>query len=209
MKLGLFGGTFDPVHRGHIAVATAAADRFGLDRVLLIPSGFPPHKHTPVGAPYEDRYRLVEMACGADSRLEPSRLEAPDGSRERHYSVETIERVRANMGPGDELFFVIGADAFAEIGLWKRWQEVIRLVEFIVVSRPDAEPGEPPSGARVHWLNDVHVPISSTEIRQGLRQGRDLDAALTPAVAEYIRNNQLYGWPSNENRAGPSQAALG
>lgn len=209
MKLGLFGGTFDPVHRGHIAVAIAAADRFRLDRVLLIPSGFPPHKHTPAGAPYEDRYRMVELACGDDPRLEPSRLEAPDGSRERHYSVETIERARAKLAPEDELFFVIGADAFAEISLWKQWQQVIRLVEFIVVSRPEAAPGEPPPGTRVHWLNDVRVPVSSTEIRRGLRQGRDLDAALPPAVAEYIRKNELYARNSEEDRSGSSQAALG
>ena len=209
MKLGLFGGTFDPVHRGHIAVAIAAAGRFRLDRVLLIPSGFPPHKHTPVGAPYEDRYRMVELACGADSRLEASRLEAPDGSRERHYSVETIERVRAQLSPGDELFFIIGADAFAEISLWKQWQQVIRLVEFIVVSRPEAAGGEPPAGARVHWLNDVRVPVSSTEIRNGFREGRDVGADLPPAVADYIRTHQLYPAKSGQDRPGSSQAALG
>ncbi|MEX2303312.1 MAG: nicotinate (nicotinamide) nucleotide adenylyltransferase [Bryobacterales bacterium] len=208
MKLGLFGGTFDPVHRGHIAVAIAAAGRFHLDRVLLIPSGFPPHKHAPVGAPYEDRYRMVELACGADSRLEASRLEAPDGSRERHYSVETIERVRAQLSPGDELFFIIGADAFAEISLWKQWQQVIRLVEFIVVSRPEANPGEPPPGTRVHWLNDVRVPVSSTEIRHGLRQGRDLDDALPPTVAQYIRKHELYARKREEDSSG-RQAALG
>jgi nicotinate-nucleotide adenylyltransferase len=209
VKLGLFGGTFDPVHRGHIAVAIAAADRFRLDRVLLIPSGFPPHKHTPVGAPYEDRYRMVELACGADPRLEPSRLEAPDGSRERHYSVETIERVRAALAPGDELFFVIGADAFAEISLWKQWQQVIRLVEFIVVSRPEASAGEPPASARVHWLNDVRVPVSSTEIRNGFREGRDLGADLPTTVADYIREHQLYPPKSGQDRPGSSRVALG
>lgn len=208
MKLGLFGGTFDPVHRGHLAVATAAADRCGLDRVLLIPSGSPPHKQTPVGAPYEDRYRMVELACGSDPRLEPSRLEAPDGSDERHYSIETIERVRADMAPGEELFFILGADAFAEITLWKRWREVIGLLEFIVVSRPEVDPGEPPPGARVHWLNDVRVPVSSTEIREGLREGRDLDEALPPGVADYIRLHQLYEYNSRNDRPG-SHAALG
>jgi nicotinate-nucleotide adenylyltransferase len=209
VKLGIFGGTFDPVHRGHVAVATAAASRFGLDRVLLIPSGSPPHKQSPVGASYEDRYRMVEMACGGDPRLEPSRLEAPGGSRERHYSIETIERLRSGLTPEDELFFVIGADAFAEITLWKRWRAVIGLVEFIVVSRPEVDPGEPPPGARVHWLNDVQVPVSSTAIRQQLSQGLDCSAALPPGVAEYIREHRLYGRGSEAGTAGPSQVALG
>ena len=193
MKLGIFGGTFDPVHRGHIAVVTAACDRFGLDRVLLIPAGSPPHKQIPVGAPYEERYHMVELACSGDSRLEPSRLEAPNGGRERHYSIETIQRVRAGMAAGDELFFVIGADAFAEITLWRRWREVMQLVEFIVVSRPRAEAGSAPAEARVHWLNDVRVPVSSTEIRVRLREGASVEDCLAPAVAEYIRERGLYG----------------
>ena len=193
MKLGIFGGTFDPVHRGHIAVATAAADRFGLDRVLLIPAGSPPHKQTPVGAPYEDRYRMVELACADDDRLEPSRLEAPDGARQRHYSIETLERLRAGMAAGDQLFFVIGTDAFAEITLWRRWREVVELVEFIVVSRPGAEAGSVPSEARVHWLNDVRVPLSSTEIRERLGKGVPVEDWLPPAVADFIRERGLYG----------------
>jgi nicotinate-nucleotide adenylyltransferase len=193
VRLGIFGGTFDPVHRGHIAVAAAAAGRFGLDRVLLIPSGSPPHKQTPVGAPYEDRYRMVELACADDNRLQPSRLEEPHGERERHYSIETIEEIRAGMSRGDELFFILGADAFAEITLWKRWREVMRMVEFIVVSRPGADPGAAPPEARVHWLNDLQVPVSSTEIREQLRTGADVSDALPPPILKYIHDHGLYG----------------
>lgn len=209
MKLGIFGGTFDPVHRGHIAVATAAAERFGLDRVLLIPSGSPPHKQTPVGASYEDRYRLVELACRGDKRLEASRLEAPDGDRERHYSIETIERVRAGMAPGDELFFILGADAFAEITLWRRWREVMRLVEFIVVSRPGAEAGQAPAEARAHWLGDVQVPVSSTEIRERLRNGEAVEDWLPPGVLAYIRERGLYGCRATGDVSGSSRVARG
>jgi nicotinate-nucleotide adenylyltransferase len=209
VKLGIFGGTFDPVHRGHIAVATAAAEQFGLDRVLLIPSGSPPHKQTPVGAPYQDRYRMVELACRGEERLEPSRQEAPEGDRERHYSIETIERVRAGMAPGETLFFVLGADAFAEITLWRRWREVIGLVEFIVVSRPGVAAGAAPSEARVHWLSDVHVPVSSSEIRERLRNGDPVEDWLPPAVLAYIRERGLYGCRAEDSAAGSTQLARG
>jgi nicotinate-nucleotide adenylyltransferase len=209
VKLGIFGGTFDPVHRGHLAAAAAAAERFHLDRVLLIPAGSPPHKQTPVGAPYEDRYRMVELACAGSARLEPSRLEEPDGDRDRHYSIETIERVRAAMAPEDRLFFVLGADAFAEITLWRRWQDVIGLVEFIVVSRPGFEPGKAPAEARVHRLGGIAVPVSSTEIRKRLRDGGDLDDWLPAAVLSYIRERGLYGWRATGDIAGSSRLARG
>jgi nicotinate-nucleotide adenylyltransferase len=209
VKLGIFGGTFDPLHRGHIAVAAAAAERFGLDRVLLIPSGSPPHKQVPVGAPYEDRYRMVELACEGDARLEPSRLEAPDGERGRHYSIETIERVRSGLAPGDELFFILGADAFAEITLWKRWREVMRLVEFIVVSRPGAAAGAAPPAARVHWLGDVQVPVSSTATRERLRSGDTVQDWLPPVVLAYIRERGLYGCRAAGGASGSSRVARG
>jgi nicotinate-nucleotide adenylyltransferase len=209
VKLGIFGGTFDPVHRGHIAVAAAAAERFGLGRVLLIPSGLPPHKQTPVGAPYEDRYRMVELACADQARLEPSRLEAPDGGHEPDYSIDTLERVRAGLAPADELFFILGADAFAEITLWRRWREVMRLVEFIVVSRPGAEAGQTPAEARVHWLDNVHVPASSTEIRERLRNGEGVQDWLPAAVLAHIRERGLYGCAAAGDARGSSQVARG
>src|SRR5579862_637552 len=112
MRVGLFGGTFDPIHLAHLAVARAAADRFRLDRVLFVPSAHPPHKAGVTYAPYEDRVRMVELACEGEPRFEVSRLE--EGT-ERSYSIDTIEKLRTTLAPGDQLFFIIGADAFAEI----------------------------------------------------------------------------------------------
>src|SRR5262249_10217619 len=159
----IFGGTFDPIHSAHLVVAHEAAEAFLLDRILFVPAGNPPHKGT--GAPYEDRYRMVELACASDPRFEPSRIE--EGSA-KSYSIDTIERLRV---PGENLFFIIGADAFADIRTWHRWQDVVRSVEFIVVTRP-GHVYESPDGASVHRLDTVALPVSSTEIRNELAQGR-------------------------------------
>src|ERR1700689_2766159 len=153
MRTAIFGGTFDPIHSAHLVVAREAADTFALDRVLFIPAANPPHKET--GAPYEDRYRMVELACAEDPRFIPSRLEA---GIEKSYSIHTIERVHA---PGLAVFFIIGADAFADIRTWYRWEDVVASVQFIVVTRPGHTYLSPP-GARVQRLETVALPVSSS-----------------------------------------------
>ena len=183
MRTAIFGGTFDPIHNAHLVVAREAADAFSLDRVLFIPAANPPLKDA--GASYEDRYRMVELACAADPRFIPSRLEE---GKEKSYSIYTIERVKAADG---EVFFIIGADAFAEIRSWHRWHEVVRTVEFIVVTRPGHH-YTCPEGARLHRLETVALPVSSSEIRQALAHG-EIPPELPEAVANYIFNRGLYG----------------
>src|SRR4051794_7700586 len=175
MKLAIFGGTFDPVHKAHLAVAREAADRFGLDRVLLIPAAHPPHKQNGARAPYEDRVRMAEIAACCDPRFEVSRLEEGSG---RSYSIDTIEKVRAGMKAEDELFFIIGADAFAEIQTWRRWREVAAAVRFIVVSRPSAVYA-PPREVSFERLDTLSLDISSSEIRRALAAG-ERPASLAP-----------------------------
>lgn len=187
MRLALFGGTFDPIHDAHLAIAREAVRAFHLSRVLLVPGARPPHKCGVTRAPYEDRYRMVELACEGEPHLEPSRLEA---GMERSYSVFTIQKVRASMEPGCTLFFLIGSDAFAEIGTWLRWREVAALVEFIVVSRP-GHAYEIPEGARVHRLDTVELPVSSSEIRRRLAAG-DTEVPVPRRVLSYIRERNLY-----------------
>lgn len=193
MKLAIFGGTFDPLHRGHLEIARGAADTFGLDQVLFIPSGQPPHRSHPPVATYEHRYRMVELACTADERFVASRLEAPAHGGP-HYSVDTVARVRHDCTPLDELYFLIGADAFAEVTQWRHWQELAEMVEFIVVSRPgeDIQRQTVPAPARTRWLTTVHVPISSTQIRDMLRGGIDAREWLSPEVAAYVEEKGLY-----------------
>jgi nicotinate-nucleotide adenylyltransferase len=186
LRLALFGGTFDPIHSAHVTAARAAADRFALDRVLFVPAANPPHKDTSHGATYEDRFRMVELACKSDPRFEASRLE--EGSA-KSYSILTIEKVLA---PDRQVFFIIGSDAFADIRTWYRWQEVIRSVDFIVVTRPGHK-HEPPPGSRVHVLGDIALPVSSSEIRHELAAGH-IPADLPKPVADYIAAHHLYGY---------------
>lgn len=196
MRIALFGGTFDPVHDAHLAVARAAADAFQLDRVLFVVSGDPPHKTSREHTPYEHRQRMVELACAVDPRFESPRLEDPRALEGRHsYSVATIERVQAGLDSEDELFFLLGEDAFRDLRIWYRLEDVVRAVEFLVVSRPDSDSRPEPDmpGLRARWLRGISLPTSSTEIRRRLRTGESIED-LTPAgVAEYIRDRGLYG----------------
>lgn len=187
MKLAIFGGTFDPIHSAHLTVAREAAAKFELDQVLFVPAANPPHK-TDLSAGYEDRYRMVELACQGEPRFVPSRLEA---GAQTSYSIDTINRVRRELRPEDQLFFLIGADAFADIRQWRRSDEVIAAVDFIVVTRPGHEYETPP-GARVHRLDTLALPVSSSEIRQQLAAGKE-PAELPPPVLAYIRERHLYG----------------
>ena len=187
MKIALFGGTFDPVHNAHLTFARAAARRFALDRVLFVPAAHTPHKSGATAGGYEDRYRMVELACAGEPLFEPSRLEA---AGRRSYSILTIQKLKHTLGRGDRLFFLIGADAFADIRTWRRWQEVVASVEFIVMTRPGHTYDVPP-GATVHRLETLALPVSSSEIRARLAAGEQ-PAELPPAVLDYIRSHALY-----------------
>jgi nicotinate-nucleotide adenylyltransferase len=184
LKRAIFGGTFDPVHCAHLTVAREARARFGLDQVLIVPAASPPHKSTQT--PFEHRFKMVELACDGDPYLHPSRVEE---KRERSYSVLTIEELKAGW-PEDHWFFLIGADAFAEIATWFRWREVVRMVDFIVVSRPGFR-YDIPRGCRVHALDSLALDASSSGIRDRIRAGGPV-AEVPARVLEYIRANRLY-----------------
>lgn len=187
MKIAIFGGTFDPIHCAHLEVAREAVRQCGLGRVLFIPASHPPHKNNTTAAPYEDRYRMVELACQGEPLFEPSRLEA--GQR-KSYSIDTIERVKAGLAAGDELYFLIGADAFSELHTWYRCGDVVRAVEFIVVTRPGHTYEIPPC-ARIQRLESLALPVSSSGIRARLAAG-ETPQELPRPVLEYIRAHGLY-----------------
>jgi nicotinate-nucleotide adenylyltransferase len=188
LKLAIFGGTFDPIHEGHLALAREAAARFHLDRVLFVPAAHPPHKAGVTHAPYPDRVRMAELACQGDARFEVSRLEE---DTERSYSIDTIDKLRVTLAPGDQLYFLIGADAFAEIRTWHRWRDVVSGVRFLVVSRPGHLYQSPP-GVEFDRIDDIEVSISSSGIRRALAS-RQSPSGLPAAVLSYALGHGLYG----------------
>jgi nicotinate-nucleotide adenylyltransferase len=188
LKLAIFGGTFDPIHDGHLSLAREAASRWSLDRVLFVPAAHPPHKAGVTHAPYADRVRMAELACQGDARFEVSRLEQGTA---RSYSIDTIEKLRARLAPGDQLYFLIGADAFAEIRTWHRWRDVVSGVRFLVVSRP-GHVYQSPAGVEFDHVDDIEVPFSSSEIRRALAS-RQSPAGLPAAVLNYAVSHGLYG----------------
>ncbi|HLH03353.1 MAG TPA: nicotinate-nucleotide adenylyltransferase [Bryobacteraceae bacterium] len=186
-RVCLFGGTFDPIHCAHLRIADEAVKRFALDRVLFVPAGTPPHKASQVVAPYEDRLEMVRLACQGHPRFEASRLEENAG---RSYTIDTVHRFRSSIPATEDLFFLIGADAFDEIETWKSWRELIQLVTFIVVTRPGGSYKVPPE-ANVLTLTGIEIPVSSSGIRVRLAQGEPTPE-LPATVRAYIDAHRLY-----------------
>ena len=140
MNIGLFGGSFDPIHRGHLALAQAAADRFSLRRVLFVPANAPPHKQKLPVTAFVHRYAMVALATQDDKRCVPSLLEAGEagsqGGTAANYSIDTVRRVKQTLKKADRLFFLIGMDAFKDIAKWHEARALLAECEFIVASRP-------------------------------------------------------------------------
>jgi nicotinate-nucleotide adenylyltransferase len=188
-RICLFGGTFDPIHDAHLRIAEEALRRFRLDAILFVPAANPPHKDPDAVTPYADRFRMVEIACRPYKDFEASRLEEGE---ERSYTVDTLRRVRAELAPGSELFFLIGSDAFDELESWKEWHDVVAMTDFIVVSRPGGQ-YHLPTNARVHRLDGLALPVSSSTIRVRLAAGEPTPE-LPTNVRDYIEERRLYGF---------------
>ncbi len=186
-RICLFGGTFDPIHAAHLQIANEARKRFGLREVLFVPAANPPHKDGERLAPFEDRFQMVQLACEPYPEFLASRLEEGE---ERSYTIDTLERFRPLLKSGDELFFLIGADAFDELKTWKRWQDVLKLICFIVVSRP-GRTYQVPEGASVLRLDGLSLPIASTTIRARLQSGQPTPE-LPASVRQFIDSHGLY-----------------
>jgi nicotinate-nucleotide adenylyltransferase len=234
MNIGFFGGSFDPIHRGHIALAQAAREKFGLGRVYFVPTSISPFKQNLTHTPFVQRYAMVTLATAAEKSFIPSLLEAPEemlasdstpktrdrGSPKPSYSINTVRTLKRQLKENDQLFFLIGIDAFREIAKWQQAEQLFEECDFIVASRPGysladvanalpeklrpavpvIKPFEKQAakgdlvlpGARVHLLDSTHYAISATGVRAALADGKPTGRLLDPVVAEYIRKTGLY-----------------
>jgi nicotinate-nucleotide adenylyltransferase len=199
MRIALFGGTFDPPHCGHFAVATAAADAFDLDEVLFAPAGRQPLKPNGTRVSFEDRFAMLSLACVPDARFGVSSLDAPHADGSPNYTVQTLTALQQLM-PNDTLYNLVGADSFLHLPYWRESDRILELAEWIVVSRPgfplDKDLSSlnltPHQQTRVHILQNVHEDVSATDLRQRLEAGDSCQDVLPPAVSHYIATHHLY-----------------
>src|SRR5579862_2856812 len=235
MNIGLFGGTFDPIHRGHIVLALAARERYQLGRILFVPANIPPHKQKQPLTAFAHRFAMIALATAAEKNFVPSLLEAPAdcpplqppaGKKAApavpppNYTIDTVLRLKQTLKKSDELFFLIGIDAFREIAKWHESEALFRECKFIVASRPghslaDVANSLPESlrprpevtkpfhkqaasgdlvlpGVTIHLLEGLHQPASATAVRQAAGSGKALGRFVEPAVAEYIKKMGIY-----------------
>jgi nicotinate-nucleotide adenylyltransferase len=210
MTLGVLGGTFDPIHLGHVAVGTAAQQALSLDSLLLVPSRTPPHRADPVTADAEHRFAMAKLAAQGKPGWSASRIELDRNGAS--YTYDTLVELREGTSESTQIFFITGGDAFAEIASWSRYPAVLDLAHFVVVSRPGitldslrervpsafpstslgAGSRQPSAKTRVILVEANTPDISSTDIRRRVRAGQTISACVPDPVADYIRDHRLY-----------------
>ena len=191
-RIGIFGGTFDPPHEGHVAAARAVNERLGLDRLLLVVANDPWQKSGQRAvSPAADRYALTELLAQEIPGAEASRLEMDRGGPS--YSVDTAEEILAEAGGRPtELYLVIGADLVPELDSWHRSEDLRRLVTLAVVSRPTGPPAAIPPGWQAKWVDGPQVPVSSSEIRGLLGEGRSVEGMVPEQIIRCMVRRDLY-----------------
>jgi nicotinate-nucleotide adenylyltransferase len=215
-RIGILGGTFNPIHFGHLAAADEVRDRLKLEKVIFIPSFLPPHKSEEGMPSAVQRQEMVQLAIKGDPRFTVSDIEVRRGGMS--YTVDTLEELRRSHG-GADLYFITGLDSFLEIGTWKEWERLLTLCSFVVISREgyrfrdiaklgflkapehelaaldDREKAQAllqTGNMRVHLERIPYYDISSTDIRTRVRAGRSIKYHLPEAVEHYIIDNKLY-----------------
>jgi len=213
-RLGFFGGTFDPVHLGHLVPAVRALETFRFDALEFIPAAQPPHKQGEPLTPFAHRFAMLALATQAYDRfrISPLELERPGPT----YTVDTVRRLRERF-PEDRLYFLLGSDSYSQIGTWHRWEELVDLVHLVVLHRDTAwgaelrdrvpqvllsrmrtvEPFSSVADAErasrlVYLLDHEPFPVSSTHLRDRLRRGQTIRELVPPEVHRYIVKHRLY-----------------
>jgi nicotinate-nucleotide adenylyltransferase len=189
-RIGIFGGTFDPVHVGHLVAASWAREALELDRVLLVVANVPWQKTgTRTVTPAEDRLRMVEAAVEGVAGVEASRIEIDRGGPS--YTIDTVDELARSM-PDVRPFVIVGADVASELGTWQRVDDLRRAVTLVVVDRGGVGSGEDPAGWQVERLRIPALDISSSQLRQRLAQGRSVDFLIPEPAIRCIRQLNLY-----------------
>lgn len=196
-RLGVLGGTFDPIHHGHLVAAQEAHYQLGLERVLFVPAGQPPHKRDEPLSVVHHRLRMVEMAIEGKAYLGLSRVDVDRPGP--HYTADTLALLQQASDPDTRLFFIAGSDSLRELLEWHEPERIIQEAALAVVRRPGAEVDvEPLAQAlpglrdRLHWVQMPLLEISSTDLRARVREGRPISFFLPPAVESYILEHGLY-----------------
>jgi nicotinate-nucleotide adenylyltransferase len=193
-RIGIMGGTFDPIHHGHLVAAEEARWQFRLDQVLFIPTGRPWQK--PVGvSPAEDRYLMTVIATASNPAFAVSRLEVDTPGPT--YTVDTLRRLRAELPEGTRLLFIGGADLLQQLLTWKEPEQVLELAELIAATRPDFDVKDvvqkvPGAAGRVHRMEIPALAISSSDIRARVARGAPIEYLVPEGVARYIEKRALY-----------------
>lgn len=211
MKLGLLGGTFNPIHLAHLRIAEEAREAAGLDQVLFIPAADPPHKPLAGDVSFELRAAMVQLAIAANPAFGVSDIEARRGGKS--YTVDTLAALRIEQ-PDDQLYFIIGSDSFLELGLWHRYEAIFPLASLIVVERPEKEITGPlqqlpeavrkqfvhessnllrhSSGTSIRFVVGTRLDISSSQLRERVARQQSIRYLVPPEIASFITQKGLY-----------------
>lgn len=204
-RIGLLGGTFDPIHIGHLILAEEAWHQLGLDQVLLAPAADPPHKRTQGKSPAKHRVQMVELAIADNPHLALSRIDIDRPGP--HYTLDMMRLLRQQYGHGGELYFLMGLDSLADLPKWHRPLDLMQQCNLVALSRPGAdfdwealETALPGVRSRVIVLPMPLLQISGSDLRARARQGRPLRYLVLPQVERYIHEQQLYraGWTGDD-----------
>lgn len=198
-NIGIMGGTFDPVHYGHLLIAEDIGDKFNLNKIIFIPSGMPPHKDNSGMVSVKDRFAMVCEAIKTNNRFEVSAIETE--RKGYSYTVDTLKQLKEIYKDDTELFLITGADVIPEIQTWKSYKELFALCQLITVMRPGYEKEKLDNqiqylkseyNARINLADSILIDISSTNIRQRLKQNRSIKYLVPESVETYIVKNGLY-----------------
>ena len=198
MKVGILGGTFDPVHIGHLHIAGIALEQASLDRVLFVPAGHPRLKQAEPAASVKHRLEMVRLATADNPRFNVCDLEAFRSGPT--YTVDTLTELSGELGPDLELFFILGLDVLRKLDMWKDPARVLRLCQILVFDRPGEQNFDwsefyrkvPEANQRIRVVTATPMDISATELRRNIAAGRDLKRQIPDSVARYIQDQGFY-----------------